>query len=188
MEIWKDVVGYEGVYQVSNTGKVKRIGEYTNQTGKTWKSERILKPGCKAKGYLYVQLSKEGKASPKHVHRLVAEAFIENPDNKPTVNHKNGNKSDNAVDNLEWTTYTENNIHSVRVLGNNKQIEYSIKKAVIQYDLKGNFIAEYPSYREAQRQTGISAIDVVCRGDRQKGRKQKTAGGFIWKYKEDIQD
>lgn len=153
-----------------------------------WESERILKPARKAKGYLYVQLSKEGKTRAKHVHRLVAEAFMANPEGKPTVNHKNGNKSDNTVDNLEWTTYTENNMHSVRVLGNNKQIEYSIKKAVLQYDLNGNFVAEYPSYREAQRRTGINGIDVVCRGERQKGKKQKTAGGYIWKYKEDIQD
>lgn len=59
---------------------------------------------------------------------------------------------------------------------------------MIQLDLNFNFIAEYPSYREAQRQTGINSIDVVCRGERQKGRKQKTAGGYIWKYKEDVQD
>lgn len=188
MEIWKDIVDYEGIYQVSNTGKIKRIGAYTNQTGKTWNSERILKPARKSRGYMYVQLSKNGKTCPKHVHRLVAEAFIPNPENKPTVNHKNGNKADNSVENLEWATYTENNIHSIRVLGNNKQIEYSVKKSVLQFDLNGNFIAEYPSYREAQRQTGINSIDVVCRGERQKGRKQKTAGGYIWKYKEDIQD
>lgn len=187
MEIWKDVIGYEDIYQVSNSGKIKRIGAYTNQTGKTWRSERILKPATKGRGYMYVQLSKNGRARPKHVHRLVAEAFIPNPENKPTVNHKNGNKADNSVENLEWATYTENNMHSVRILGNDNQIEYAIKKPVIQFDLNGNFIAEYPSYREAQRRTGINSIDVVCRGERQKGRKQKTAGGYIWKYKEDIQ-
>ena len=91
------------------------------------------------------------------------------------------------MENLEWATYTENNMHSVRILGNDRQIEYAIKKPVLQFGLNGNFIAEYPSYREAQRQTGINSIDVVCRGERQKGRKQKTAGGYIWKYKEDIQ-
>ena len=65
---------------------------------KTWRSERILKPATKSRGYMYVQLSKNGKISPKHVHRLVAEAFIPNPENKPTVNHKNGNKADNSVE------------------------------------------------------------------------------------------
>ena len=188
MEIWKDVVGYEGVYQVSNTGKIKRVGKYTNQFGKTWGDERVLKPATKSKGYMYVQLSKDGEAKPKHVHRIVAEAFIPNPENKPTVNHKNRNKADNSVENLEWATYTENNRHIVRSLGNDKQIEYAIKKPVLQFDLNMNCIAEYPSYREAQRQTGISAIDVVCRGKRHKGRKQKTAGGYIWRYKEDVQD
>lgn len=188
MEIWKDVIGYEGIYQVSNTGKIKRIGVYTNQFGKTWEAERVLKPATKPKGYMFVQLSKDGKASPKHVHRLVAEAFTPNPQNKPTVNHKNGDKSNNSVENLEWATYTENNMHSVRILGNGKQKEYAVKKPVLQYDLNGKFIAEYPSYREAQRQTGINSIDVVCRGERQKGRKQKTVGGYVWRYKEDVQD
>lgn len=191
MEIWKDVIGYEGVYQVSNTGKVKRIGKYTNQTGKTWESERVLKPAQKPRGYLYVQLSKDGATKPKHVHRLVAEAFLENPQKKPTVNHKDGDKSNNAVENLEWATYTENNVHSLYELqgyemGQRRNGRRS--KVVLQFDLNGNLIAEYPSYREAQRQTGISTIDVVCRGERQKGRKQKTAGGYIWKYKEDIQE
>lgn len=127
MEIWKDVIGYEGIYQISNTGKIKRIGAYTNQTGKTWCSERILKLAVKTKGYMYVQLSKNGKTSSKYVHRLVAGALISNPENKPTVNHKNGNKADNSVENLEWTTYTENNVHSVRILGNDNQMEYVIK-------------------------------------------------------------
>lgn len=187
MEIWKDVVGYEGIYKISSLGRVKRVGKYKNQV-KEWESNRILQPATKSRGYMYVHLSKNGKASPKHIHRLVAEAFLPNPEKKPTVNHKNGNKADNSLENLEWATYTENNIHSIRVLGNGKRTEYAIKKTVIQYDLQGNFVAEYPSYREAQRQTGINAIDVVCRGERQKGRKQKTAGGYIWKYKEDIQD
>lgn len=184
---WKfgRITGYEGIYKISSLGRVKRVGKYRNQV-KEWESNRILKPATKSKGYMYVQLSKNGKTSPKHIHRLVAEAFIPNPENKPTVNHKNGNKADNSLENLEWATYTEN-IHSIRILGNGNRID-AIKKPVLQYDLQGNFVAEYPSYREAQRQTGINSIDVVCRGERQKGRKQKTAGGYIWKYKEDVQD
>ena len=71
MEVWKDVVDYEGIYQVSNTGRIKRIGVYTNQTGKTWNSERILKPAIKSRGYMYVQLSKNGKTSPRRLSPIL---------------------------------------------------------------------------------------------------------------------
>ena len=190
MEIWKDVVGYEGIYQVSNEGRIKRIGKYRNQVTE-WESNKILKPAIKNNGYMYCQLSRDNKTSPKMVHRLVAEAFIDNPHNKPTVNHIDGNRTNNNVSNLEWATYTENNTHSLYELNNYKKGDRCNKrgsKPVLQYDLQGNFIKEYPSYREAQRQTSIYAIDVVCRGDRQKQKKQKTAGGYIWKYKDEIQD
>ena len=172
---------------MSNVGRVKRIGKYRNQV-KEWESNKILKPAKKNNGYLYCQLSKDNKTSPKMIHRLVAEAFIENNDHKPTVNHKDGNRENNKVDNLEWATYTENNMHSLYVLNGyqkgNRENERG--KPVLQYDLNGNFIREYPSYREAQRETGISAIDVVCRGARQKQKRQTTAGGYIWRYKEDV--
>ena len=202
-EIWKDVVGYEGVYEVSNMGRVKRVGKYRNQCAE-WDSNHILRPGHKDNEYLFVNLSKEGKNKIKYVHRLVAEAFLPNPKNKATVNHIDGDRTNNVVENLEWATYKENNNHSLYVLGNEKSVRkkkylcteerleilreqvQKKQKPVIQYDLHGNFIKEYPSYREAERETGIKAIDVVCRGDRQKGRKQQTAGGYKWKYKEDV--
>lgn len=178
MIIWKDIVGYEGIYQVSNTGAVKRIGMYTNQTGKTWSSERLLKPSIKENGYMIVGLSKNGKVSAKYIHRLVAMAYIDNPLNKPTVNHKDGNKKNNNIDNLEWTTYLENNIHSIKILNRDTK-NSSDSKSVLQYDLNGNFIKEYPSMREAERQTGICGIDKVCAN----AKYRKTAGGYIWKYK-----
>lgn len=188
MEIWKDIVGYEGIYQVSNTGNVKRVGKYRNQM-KEWESNRLLKPAKKNNGYLYCQLSKDNKTSPKMVHRLVAEAFIDNPENKPTVNHIDGNRENNNIDNLEWSTYTENNIHMHRVLnGIGRMRNKRGSKTVMQYDLQGNFIKEYPSYREAQRQTGITTIYVVCQGEKRAKKRQRTAGGYVWKYKEDVQD
>lgn len=180
MEIWRDIIGYEGIYQISNLGNVKRIGTYSNQTGKEWISNRILKPAIKSNGYMFVGLSKNGKVSSKHIHRLVAEAFVSNPDNKPTVNHKDGNKSNNTVDNLEWVTYLENNIHSIKVLKRDTK-NSSDSKPVLQFDKEGNFIREYPSMREAQRQTNIIGIDKVCSGV----KYRKTAGGYVWKYKDD---
>ena len=179
--IWKDIKDYEGIYQVSNTGKVKRIGKYSNQFGSVWESERLLKPSSKDNKYMIVGLSKEGKVKNKYVHRLVAEAFIPNPENKLTVNHKNGDRSNNHVNNLEWATYTENNIHSIDVLGRDTK-NSSDSKTVLQFDKHGNFIKEYPSMREAERQTGISGIDKVCAGV----KYRKAAGGYIWRYKESI--
>jgi len=179
-EIWKDVVGYEGVYQVSDHGKVKRIGNYSNQFT-TWKAETVLKAGNNGAGYLFVNLSMNNRTKQLYIHRLVAEAFIENPEMKPTVNHKDGDRTNNSVGNLEWSTYTENNVHSIKVLNRNTK-NSSDSYAVCQFDKEGNFIKEYPSMREAERQTGLKAISQVCRGK----KYHHTAGGYIWKYKKDI--
>lgn len=179
MEIWKDIKGYENIYQVSNTGRVKRIGVYRNQSKKEWSREKLLKPAIKENKYMFVALSKNGKVSAKYIHRLVAEAFINNPLNKPTVNHKDGDRCNNTVENLEWATYLENNIHSIKVLKRDSK-NSSDSKPVLQFDKEGNFIKEYPSMREAQRQTGIIGIDKVCCGV----KYRKTAGGYVWKYKD----
>ena len=99
MEIWKDVVGYEGYYEVSNNGRVRNV-----------RSGHILSPGV-SQGYHYVVLCRHGERRNKQVNRLVAEAFIANPEKYPIVNHKNEIKIDNAVDNLEWCTYSYNNTY-----------------------------------------------------------------------------
>ena len=108
-EIWKDIEGYEGIYQVSNMGRVRSL------TRKVWnytKPGRILRPGAKENGYLHVALSNGSKKEKHaHVHRLVAAAFIPNPDNLPEVNHKNYDKTDNRIDNLEWCTSRYNKAH-----------------------------------------------------------------------------
>ena len=103
MEIWKDIAGYEGDYQVSNLGRVKSL----------YKGERILKPKRHTGGYLQTALYRNSKADYRFIHRLVAEAFISNPENKPTVNHLDGDKTNNRTDNLEWSTQHENNQHAV---------------------------------------------------------------------------
>ncbi len=119
MEKWKDIEGYEGYYQVSNLGNVKSLGRYVNNPhgGKRYIRERILKPFNK-KGYLYVDLL---KIKQHRIHRLVAAAFIDNKDDSAEVNHINGIKNDNRVENLEWCTRSENMKHSYKTgLWNNQ--------------------------------------------------------------------
>ena len=162
MEIWKPIKGYEGYYEVSNTGHVRNA-----------KTKQILSPSDNGQR-LRVTLCKEGVQKSHAVHRLVAEAFIvnESPGDKVQVNHIDNNRFNNRVDNLEWVTPSENVAHAY-VNGYNS-------KAKIVYQMDGaDYIAMYYSTREAERATGIAAssISKVALG------KRKTAGGFRWTYK-----
>ena len=188
-EIWKDVSGYEGLYQVSNLGRVKSLPVHRKVGWADYVSkEKILKQ-CKNKyGYLFVCLHKGDTQRVVKVHRLVALAFIANPNNLPCVNHKDENKENNFVfvnkdgsvdldkSNLEWCTYSYNNNYGTK----NERVMKSSCKRLLQYTKKGDFIAEWYGTRDAQRNTGIHCcnISLACRGIR------KTAGGFVWKYKE----
>lgn len=116
-EIWKDIKGYEGLYQVSNYGRVKSLPKI-HKTTKNYNKlgyitkEKILRQRKTQRGYFLVTLYKEQKGKSLYVHRIVANMFISNKDNKPCINHKNGDKNDNKVTNLEWCTYSENMIHA----------------------------------------------------------------------------
>ena len=170
-EIWRDIECYEGLYQVSNCGRVKSLGN-----GKTNSKEIIMKLGELKNGYLKVDLSKDGKVKTYYVHRLVAQAFISNPDNLQQVNHKDENKENNCGSNLEWCDAKYNSNYGTR---NEK-----IAKAHINNEKKSNKVIcvetgiVYPSSMEAQRQTGIYQSNIIscCKG------KYKSAGGYHWKY------
>lgn len=173
-EYWKPVVGYEELYQVSNWGRVKSLPR-----NGTVKYARILKPGTNRYGYLYVNLCKDGKVKTFTVHRLVAEAFLPNPDNLPCINHKDECKTNNNVDNLEWCTYEYNINYGTRTERMSKsKINGKRSKTVLQYTLDGQFVREWPSAMECDRngydQGNVSAC---CRG------KLKKYKNFIWKYK-----
>ena len=178
-EIWKDIKGFENKYQISNLGNLRNSN--TNNTLKFRKSSR---------GYLTITIRKKSKVYCYLVHRLVAETFLPNPNNYPQVNHIDGNKSNNIVDNLEWCTASNNQKHAYRIglhvndtqkmKRMNEKSKLKIKKKVIQYDLNGNIINEFESLKDAEFQTKIKYqyISNCCRG------KTKTAGKFIWKYKQ----
>lgn len=169
-EIWKDIKGYENIYQISNKGNVKSLNY--KQTGR----EKILKPSVDKDGYLFVCLCKNRKVKPFKVHRLVAEAFISNPNNYPCVNHKNEIKDNNRLENLEWCTVKYNNIYN----GRQKRIAEKLSKPVLKIDpISNEIVAEFPSIKEVERQLGYKQgnISKCCKGNR------KTVGGFKWRYK-----
>lgn len=172
-EVWKDINGYEGLYKISSLGRVKSLNY--KRTGK----ERILKLDIDGKGYIQVVLCKNGRGKMHRVHRLVAQAFIPNPDNLPCINHRDECKTNNIVDNLEFCSYKYNLTYGSRIKRvSEKQINGKASKKVFQYTLNGEFVAEYPSTMEVQRQLGYSQgnISLCCNG------KLKTAYGYIWSY------
>ena len=172
MEVWKDIEGWEGEYQISNLGRVKSF--------KVNKNGIIMKPYPINSGYLLIDLMKNGVRERRLIHRLVAVAFIHNDDidNKVIVNHIDGNKKNNTYTNLEWVTYSENSDHAYSTGLNNGE---KWSKRVNQYDQFGNFIKSYNSLSEASNKSKVDTSDIskCCRG------KKIQAGGYQWKYNND---
>lgn len=184
-ETWKDVVGFEGLYKVSSLGRVYSVPR-----------ERISKSGHRnvvyggflslqtiKKGYLRIGLSKDDKHYNFLVHRLVAMAFIPNPNNYPQINHKNSDKSDNRVENLEWCTNEYNYHYGDRI----KSFTRSYGVPVAQYTKDGKLVKEYEYASLAERETGISVHNIlaVVAGKKKPCRNgmytPRTAGGFVWR-------
>lgn len=164
MKQWKEVKGYEGLYLVSDSGDVVSV-------------TRGLKiPQVNEDGYLRVQLCKGGVQKNYYVHRLVAEAFIENPQGLPIINHRDENKMNNVVDNLEWCTNLYNNTYGTRMerVANARKDKRTV--AILQFDIDGKFVRRWDGVYLACRELGVCKASVhrCIRG------KQNTAGGFRW--------
>ena len=172
-EIWKDIKGYEELYQVSNMGRIKSLKKYHGKTENWIEREFTLKPQISNRGYYRVHLSNKG-VKVFSVHRLVAQAFIKNPNDYKEVNHIDGNKTNNHFNNLEWCTRSQNEKHAY----SNGLAKSTKRKKIKQYDLNGNFIKEWDYIILIEKELGISQGNIinVCKG------KRKTAGNFIWKY------
>lgn len=169
-EIWKDIKGYEGLYQVSNFGRVKSL---VNNKGQY--REKILNPII-GNGYYRVRLFKNKQNKLYSVHRLVAEAFIPNPDNLPQVNHRDENKLNNSVDNLEWC---DNKFNMNYGTARQRMVEKQSKK-VYQYDLEGNLIKIYNSVSETEKDGFMTtAVSACCRNE----KYRHTHKGYRWEYK-----
>ena len=184
-EIWVDIKDFEGLYQVSNYGRVKSLN-YRN-TGR----EKILKAIRKDNDRLYVFLYKNGVAKQVDIHRLVAEAFLPNPEHKPDVHHKDKNPQNNNVENLIWLTKKEHRAEHPEqyeaVAKTNKKV---FSKPINQYDLDGNFIKKWSSAMDVERELGFHHANLLkcCKGGyNRKGKLVNItkAYGSIWKYAED---
>lgn len=162
VEQWRDVVGYEGLYKVSDLGKVRSV-----------RRRRLLRPGIKSTGYAQVTLSRDGVNRYYSVHRIVAAAFLPNPNALPQVNHKNGKKQDNRLANLEWCSASENQQHKYKVLGKSG----GHPKAVFCIETGQRWEAVHLAAQELNIHR--TSISMVCHG------RRKTAGGLHFKFLEE---
>lgn len=173
-EIWKDVIGYEGLYKVSNLGRVRSLNRnVTDKNGTSYTLIGTILKQNKCGDYLRVSLWKDGIIKGKLVHRLVAEAFISNPDNLPVVNHKDEDKWNNNLDNLEWCTQSYNALYSKSSI--RKDTSPIGKKIVLKIAQDGSTIERYKSIKEAARSNKIDTkfLHSVIKGNR-------ILDGFIW--------
>lgn len=179
-EEWRPVVGYEGSYEVSSMGNIRSL-DRLNVRG-SWINGRLMKLTMDQNGYTRVGLCIKGERTTYYVHRLVAQAFVTNPDDKPQVNHINENKSDNRVSNLEWVTSRENTLHGTKTQRTAANTDYAIiakklAKAVTATHLRSGEVLDFPSMLEAQRNGfNASLVSKCCKGKRAHHK------GYAWEY------
>lgn len=178
-EAWKTIAGFDGLYEVSSEGRVRSLTRY----------KKIIKPIITNSGYYQYQLWNNGVCKTGLAHRLVAKAFIPNPDGKPMVNHKDENKLNNSVDNLEWVTHVENCRYGTAIKRRVQHFDYSKRsvnnagqiaacsKPIAQFTKNGEFVRKWASASECARENGwaVSCIRRNCLGAR------PTAYGFVFK-------
>lgn len=183
-EIWKDIDGYEGQYQISSYGRCRSCDRYVfhkNRWGGTasyFYKSTVMKLSKNNRGYITVRLSRDNNAKTYLIHRLVAQAFIPNPNNLSEVNHKDENKQNNHVDNLEWCTRVFNNTYGKLNKDGRRQSRKHLMKRVGQFTLDGNLIAIHDGLLLAKEKTNGNNVCIArcCEG------LQKTSGGYVWKY------
>lgn len=180
-EFWKDIKGYEGLYQVSSLGRVRSLDRELYQQGRVQRYKgALISPYKINSGYLSVRLSKNNKKKGHTVHRLVAEAFLPNPSAHPCINHKDENKQNNIVSNLEWCSYSYNNkASSANAM---KPEKYGHK--ISMYNKRGKFLKTFPSSHRASDEMGIARSSIVdcCK------KRCHSAGGYIWRYKHEAKE
>lgn len=186
IEEWKDIPGYEGHYQANPNGEIRSVTKHVGSKSGSiaTKHGKVLTQTTINKGYKQVHLSKNGTAKNESVHRLIASTFIDNPNGYPCINHIDENPGNNLADNLEWCSYKYNNDYGTRKEKYHKsRINGKMSKAILQYDLNGNLIAEYPSCAEINRSLGFDQSHVISVA---KGKpRYNTAYGYVWRYKDD---
>ena len=191
-EIWKPIDGFDGKYEVSNMGNVRRAEWcYTDKDGRKYKKKPYMRiPQIGSSGYLQVGLFRNGKSKAYKVHRLVASAFIDNPENKPTVDHINANRQDNRVENLRWCTLKENSNNPISLYRHSKgyakpkraitdtcKKTTSFSKSVSIYNKDGEYVRTFPSIIAAEQATGVDMSGIRRALD----KSYMSAGGFVWK-------
>lgn len=185
-EIWKDVVGYEGLYQVSNLGRVKSLGH------DLWHKGRIIKPHLDGKGhYLLVGLHKDLKTKKRNIHRLVAEAFLPNPLGLPQVNHKDERKTNNMATNLEWCDASYNATYGGaryrNIISRTRNNSFNRERPVLMMAEDRRVIKRFRSCADASRSMGVSSVTIKrCCNEREKGKNHHSCG-YIFEFDKNLE-